>query len=137
MNVSIRIHSRQTANGESEAIEQTAEGVYVFGEALSTLRYEEDPSGGMEGTVSTFALEPGAVTLTREGQIACRMVFQPGKRHRFTYSTPYGSHDLGLFTRRLDVRLSENGGTVELGYDLEAEGVTLGSTELRLAFGQS
>ncbi len=137
MKVMISILGKQEANGEENSVELVTEGEYEYGEALSTLRYEEDPSGGMEGTVSTFALEPGAVTLTREGQIACRMVFQPGKRHRFTYSTPYGSHDLDLFTRRLAVRLSENGGTVELGYDLEAEGVTLGSTELRLAFGQS
>ena len=51
-----------------------------------TLSYQESELTGLEGTLTTFQVEPDRVTLLRVGEFNSQMVFQEGRRHiRRTY----------------------------------------------------
>lgn len=62
------------------------------------------------------------VTLRRTGEYCSEMHYEPGKHSEISYRTPYGVIKMGLFTRFTEHRLSDNGGTIRLGYVLETNG---------------
>lgn len=45
-----------------------------------TLSYQESELTGLEGTLTTFQVEPDRVTLLRVGEFNSQMVFQEGRR---------------------------------------------------------
>ena len=134
MKVMISILGKQEANGEENSVELVTEGEYEYGEALSTLRYEESALTGMEGTVTTFAIEPGVVTMSREGSFTSQMLFQKDRKHLFLYSTPYGSQSLGIRTRRLQLDLGAETGRMEIHYDLDVDNHPLSRNEFLIEF---
>ena len=134
MKVMISILGKQEANGEENSVELVTEGEYEYGEALSTLRYEESALTGMEGTVTTFAIEPGVVTMSREGSFTSQMLFRKDRKHLFLYSTPYGSQSLGIHTRRLHLDLGAETGRMEIHYDLDVDNHPLSRNEFLIEF---
>ena len=133
--VMISIIGTQEAEGEEDKVELLTEGEYEYGEEQSTLRYEESSLPGMEGTTTTFLIEPGAVTMSREGNIVSQMLFQKDKKHLFLYTTPYGSSTLGIRTQRLQVEVGPEGGHMEISYDLDVDNYKIGHNEFRIKFG--
>ena len=79
-----------------------------------TLSYQESELTGLEGTLTTFQVEPDRVTLLRVGEFNSQMVFQEGRRHLAMYNTPYGSMTIGVNTRHLQADLTECGGDIEI-----------------------
>ena len=69
-----------------------------------TLSYQESELTGLEGTLTTFQIEPERITLMRVGEFNSQMVFQEGRRHMSMYNTPYGAMTIGVNTRRHDHR---------------------------------
>ena len=67
---------------EDETIELVTEGLLnKEGEGEYTLSYQESELTGLEGTLTTFQVEPDCITLLRMGEFNSQMVFQPGRRH--------------------------------------------------------
>ena len=56
-----------------------------------------------------------------EGEVYSQMVFRQGKRHLSVYRTPYGEMTIGVHARHVMVDLDEDGGDVELDYDIEMD----------------
>lgn len=122
--VILSIRGQQTfENGTSpEVTELVTEGLFSCdGDDEYTLSYEESELTGLEGTLTTFLVEAGRVTLLREGQVNSQMVFEEGRRHLSLYNTPCGSLTIGVDTRRMKIRLGENGGEIEIIYALEID----------------
>ena len=71
-----------------ESVELVTDGRYEYGRESSYFTYRESELTGMEGTVTTFRMEDGLVTLTREGAVNSQMLFQKGRKHVFLYDTP-------------------------------------------------
>ena len=63
-----------------------------------TLSYQESELTGLEGTLTTFQIEPERITLMRVGEFNSQMVFQEGRRHMSMYNTPYGAMTIGVNT---------------------------------------
>ena len=61
-----------------------------------TLSYQESELTGLEGTLTTFQIEPERITLMRVGEFNSQMVFQEGRRHMSMYNTPYGAMTIGV-----------------------------------------
>ena len=91
-----------------------------------TLSYQESELTGLEGTLTTFQVEPDCVTLLRMGVVNSQMVFQPGRRHFSMYDTPYGALSIGVNTRRLRTALDERGGEIEVDYAIEIDHAVAG-----------
>lgn len=101
--VIISIRGTQTLDDNPpETVELITEGRLIdCGEEGYTLTYQESELTGLEGTLTTFQVEPDCITLLRMGEFNSQMVFQPGRRHFSMYDTPYGALSIGINTRKM------------------------------------
>ena len=105
-----------------EVIELVTEGQLRGSEREGyTLSYQESELTGLEGTLTTFQVEPHQVTLLRVGEFNSQMVFQLGRRHFSMYETPYGALSVGVNTHDLRAVLGEHGGKIQISYAIEIE----------------
>lgn len=96
------------------------------------LAYEESELTGMEGTLTTFLIEPERVTLLRTGPVCTQMVYELGRRHHSMYNTPYGSLEVGITTSMMDVVMSQKGGHINVDYAIELDHALMGQNSIRL-----
>ena len=130
--VEIRIESRQTQEGQTQRVEQVAQGLLARTEEGYTLTYREGEETGLGDTRTTLKLLGDRAELIRTGEVASTMVFCPGSPHRALYQTPYGPIPMEVTTRRAESTMEETGGMVELEYDLTLGAGPVGRTLLRL-----
>ncbi len=133
-NVIISIQGRQSfEDQEPEVIELVTEGqLSQDGEDGYTLSYQESELTGLEGTLTTFQVEPNRVTLLRVGEVNSQMVFEEGRRHLSMYNTPYGALAVGISTRKMKAHLSEAGGRIEIDYALEIDHAVAGENLFKI-----
>ena len=122
-NVIISIKGKQSYEDmEDETIELVTEGrLDPDGTEGYTLSYQESELTGLEGTLTTFQIEPERVTLLRVGEYNSQMVFEEGRRHMAMYNTPYGAMTVGVNTRHLLAELDDQGGDIEIDYAIEID----------------
>lgn len=120
------------AGMDSDNIELVTEGKLEDAEGALRLSYQESELTGMEGTTTVFHVEPERVTLLRMGNVSSEMVFEEGRRHMSLYSTPYGSMEVGILARKLRSTLDQNGGKLEINYDIEINHTLAGQSLLRI-----
>ena len=112
---------------EDETIELVTEGLLAKeGEGEYTLSYQESELTGLEGTLTTFQIENGRITLMRIGEVNSQMVFEEGRRHLSMYNTPYGALAVGVNTRRMRTTLGDDGGNIEIDYAIEIDHAVAG-----------
>ena len=133
-NVIISIRGKQSfEDQEPEVIELVTEGrLSLDGEDGYTLSYQESELTGLEGTLTTFQIEPERVTLLRVGEVNSQMVFEEGRRHLSMYDTPYGALSIGVNTRRMRSDLSASGGSIEIDYAIEIDHALAGQNLFRI-----
>ena len=120
------------AGMDSDNIELVTEGKLEDAEGALRLSYQESELTGMEGTTTVFHVEPERVTLLRMGNVSSEMVFEEGRRHMSLYSTPYGSMEVGILARKLRSTLDQNGGKLEINYDIELNHTLAGQSLFRI-----
>ncbi len=134
--ISIRGTQRSYRPGEEgekpESVELVTDGSYEYGMDASWFTYLESEITGMEGTVTTFRVEPGLVTLTREGSVNSQMLFQKGRKHVFLYDTPFGAMTMGVDTQQLRTETGEHGGRLDIVYSVDVDNVPLGRNTFRI-----
>ena len=126
--VIISIRGTQTLDDNPpETVELITEGRLIdCGEEGYTLTYQESELTGLEGTLTTFQVEQGRITLMRIGEVNSQMVFEEGRRHLSMYDTPYGALAIGVNTRRMRSSLGEHGGDIEIDYAIEIDHAVAG-----------
>ena len=122
-NVIISIKGTQSyEQQEDDVIELVTEGrLEREDEGHFTLSYQESEVTGLEGTLTTFQIEPERITLMRLGGVNSEMVFELGRRHLSMYDPPYGALAMGVNTRELSAALDERGGRIRIVYDIELD----------------
>jgi len=110
---------------DAEVIELITNGEYTHNGTETEFSYMESEVTGMEGTRTTFRVNPQMVTLTREGSLNAQMVFEQGKKHVFLYETPYGAATMGVDTKRLRCGLDDTGGEMEIAYIIDLDSVVV------------
>ena len=126
--VIISIRGIQSLNDDPpEVVELVTEGRLMdCGDAGYTLSYQESEITGLEGTLTTFQVEPDCITLMRMGEFNSQLVFQPGRRHFSMYNTPYGALSIGINTNKMRADLDESGGQIEINYAIEIDHAVAG-----------
>jgi len=120
--VMITIHSTQSVDGqEASGPELFTVGSYDFGKSGARFSYLESEVTGLTGTKTMFQIKPDEIILSRRGTVNTQMVFRCGEYNSFRYQTELGTFTLGLNTHRLEYRLDEHGGDVEIEYALDFE----------------
>ena len=131
--VMLRIQGRQYYDKQDpEIIELMTEGTMEFTNGGWDISYEESELTGMAGVTTTFRLEPGKVTLLRTGALRSEMVFQEGVRHQSLYRMEFGALMLTVCARQIMASISDEGGVVDLVYDVEIEHLEAGMVEYHL-----
>ncbi len=112
----------------------TTEGTLRDGDRLFVSYKEAELSedGECITEISFSHGEPGCVTVTRSGSISSAFVIEGGKRQYSVYKTPYGPLEMCIYARRVDNRLTKNGGTLILDYAVELKGMTAQRTKMRV-----
>ena len=132
-NVVLSILGRQNYVGqESDTIELLTEGVLEKTATGWRLSYEESDLTGLEGVNTTFLIEERVVTLTREGRLNSQMVFREGVPHDSLYQMEFGTFMLTVCATRVSANITDDGGTIDLVYNIEIEQNAAGVIEYHL-----
>lgn len=126
-NVIISIKGLQTdADDEKNAVELVTDGLFCFKNGTGSFSYMESELTGLDGTKTTFDIDPMGIIMTREGTLNSQMIFQQGKKHNFLYETPFGATTMGVNTKRVSVDLNEHGGDMEIDYMVDVQQAVVG-----------
>ena len=120
--VMLSIRGRQSyLDQEPEVIELVTEGTIEEKNGGWDLSYEESDLTGLQGVTTIFRIEPGKIVLTRTGRLNSQMVFVEGQQHDSLYQMEFGALMLTVCATRVSFDLSEEGGIVDLVYNIEIE----------------
>ena len=115
-----------------DAMELVTKGSLTREGESYTLSYQESELTGLEGTLTTIQVDGEQVTLMRIGEFNSQLVFQEGRRHLSMYNTPYGAMSVGVHTRHLLAQLSDQGGDIEVDYEIEVDHAMAGRNIFRI-----
>ncbi len=131
--VLLSIRGRQNYPGqEPDCIELVTEGTLESKGDAWCLTYEESDLTGLQGVTTTFHVEPGIITLTREGPLNSQMVFQEGVPHESLYQMEFGALLITVCASRVRCDIGQTGGTVDLQYSIEIEQSAAGQIDYHL-----
>ena len=132
-NAVLSIRGRQTYAGqEPEVIELVTEGTMEFRNGGWDISYEESALTGLEGVTTTFRVEPGKVTLTRTGKLQSQMIFEEGVPHDTLYQMAFGTLMMTVKATFVFFDIVEDGGTIDLSYNLDIENTEAGVIDYHL-----
>ncbi|MBQ0000847.1 MAG: DUF1934 domain-containing protein [Clostridiales bacterium] len=120
--VLIRVVGTQVQEGEeaAEPIEILVPGQYFLKNGTHYFRYEEYMEDFKDPTLNYIKYNDHKLEVRKQGLINVTMVFEPGKRTVSFYTTPYGTIEMGLTTRKLDIRdQDENHVCVSVHYAMD------------------
>ena len=111
--------------GDEDGFELMTDGEYSREEGFSTLSYIESELTGLDGLQTTFNIEPDRVVLRRGDGYNGDMIFSEKQKHHFLYETPFGSILMGIDTHSIKKNLRDDGGSLEIRYDIEVDNVSV------------
>lgn len=104
--------NRQVHNGDTEYIRESGTGSMRVKDGKYYIMYKTD-------TVTVMIRIDGEyANVKRTGESSSDMDYRPGKKTSFEYNTPYGVMKMEIFTKKLDYELNENGGLINIQYEL-------------------
>lgn len=131
--VTLSIEGRQTyQDQEPEIIELVTEGTMEFRSGGWDISYEESELTGLAGVTTTFRVEPGKVTLTREGALNSQMMFQENVVHESLYQMPFGALMLSVKATSVFFDIVPDGGVIDLSYNIDIENTQAGVIDYHL-----
>jgi uncharacterized beta-barrel protein YwiB (DUF1934 family) len=119
-------------DGEPEVIELTTEGTLEKQKEVWEISYEESDLTGLAGVTTTFRVGPRGVVLKRTGAIENQMIFMEGRKHESLYRLDFGALMLTVKATKVECNVTENGGTVDIHYNIEIEDTNAGMVEYHI-----
>ncbi|MDR2572583.1 MAG: DUF1934 domain-containing protein [Oscillospiraceae bacterium] len=113
------------SSNDDDAFELVTDGEYVQENGLSSFSYEESMLTGTDGQLTTFDVEQDRVVLRRGDGLSGDMIFSEKQKHHFLYDTPFGSVMLGVDTHSITKNMNDDGGNLEIRYDIEVDNVSV------------
>lgn len=130
-NAVIHVLSKQSDKKE-DAIEVVTPGSFYKKDNFFYAIYDETELSGMEGTTTTLKISSDKFSLIRMGNTIARMDFQKSKENVSLYDTPYGTLELKIKTKDLNINIDENGGDVFIDYNMSIAGQKYQNTVLSI-----
>lgn len=116
----ISIIGEQTLDGETDRIEVLTAGNFLMKKDHFYIGYkeydEENPNNYYDNLIK---VEKNMVTINRKGEMRSQLMLEKGRRHQCVYQTIAGDLMIGVFTKTLENKLHEKGGTLEVSYTLD------------------
>ena len=117
---------------EPEIIELTTEGTMERQKEVWEVSYEESDLTGLAGVTTAFRVGPRGVVLKRTGKLQNQMIFMEGRRHESLYQIDIGALMIAGRATSVKSDLTEQGGTVDIVYNIEIEDTAMGTMEYHL-----
>ena len=117
---------------EPEIIELTTEGTLEKQKEVWVLSYEESDLTGLAGVTTAFRVGPRGVVLKRTGKLQNQMIFMEGRRHESLYQLDIGALMITVKATSVKSAVTEQGGTVDIYYNIEIEDTAMGTMEYHL-----
>ena len=131
--VILSIQGRQAyRDQEPDTIELVTEGTMEYRDGGWDIRYEESALTGLEGVTTTFRVEPDKIILTRTGRLHSQMIFREGQPHESLYQMEFGALMICVCASRIVAQLCEDGGMIDLVYNIDIEQSTAGTVDYHL-----
>ena len=118
---------------EDDMIEVVSPGGFEKIEDGFKATYEETEISGMEGTTTILTIKENQVILEREGTTSTKMIFKEDEDSIVLYNTPYGMLEIAISTNNLDVKIDEDGGKLDIEYEMSVYGQPPFNTKLSLS----
>ena len=119
-------------DAEPDVIELTTEGTMEKQKEVWEITYEESDLTGLAGTTTAFRVGPRGVVLKRTGKLENQMIFMEGRRHESLYQIDIGALMIAVKATKVQSAVNENGGTVDIHYQIEIEDTAMGTVEYHL-----
>lgn len=124
---------QRNSEGQELKLELVSEGKYYVKNGSQYIVYEESELTEMKGVTTAIKILPdNTVLLLRLGKLHQRQEFRKGQVTRSNYDTPIGTLEVQMKTYECQVHLVDGIGTIELGYDVNIEGVSSNYTQLTI-----
>lgn len=120
--ISLKSTAHRDEAAEDETMSMLTSGQLEVDDNRAVIRYEESIDESVPPQKVEVLVEDESVTMNREGVYSTQMVFRLGCRYEGQYHTPYGDMDLALYCTRLGYDLGDDGGSLELSYQLDING---------------
>lgn len=115
---------------EEDSIQVVTPGSFYLKEDSYYAVYEETEISGMQGTTTTLKIKPEELILLREGTTNANMHFAHGANNLSMYDTPYGTLEMEVITKKINVDVNEKGGNIAVKYDMNISGQKVPATSL-------
>lgn len=132
--ISIRSNAHRDEVAEDETMTMLVPGEMKLDDTSAVIRYEETLDDSLPAQQVQVTVDENGAIMSRGGAYTAHMVFRMGCRYEGQYHTPYGDMDLAVYCTRLEYDLNEEGGMVEISYQLDLNGkfAAMHDMELRL-----
>ena len=104
---------------DGEPIEMTTTGEYYYKNEKHYILYEEVMEGETKTTKNRIKIGPGMMELKKNGVVNVHMLFEENKKNITHYYTPYGSLNMGIDTKQVEIFEEEDTLQVSVLYGLE------------------
>lgn len=136
--VMIKIKGSQVNQGsgsDEETIEFITEAKLYNKNGATYLIYDESEFSGMPGCRTRLKFKGDEIQMKRFGKgagIGHELHFRKGMRYSDLYDTPYGAVEIEVLTNELRNNLLEEGGQVDIDYDISLKGLIEGRNKLNI-----
>jgi len=83
------------------------------------VKYDEILEGEIRATTNLIKIGEGIVEITKRGPVSTHMQFCPNEKTMSMYDTPFGSFNLGILSRNVDIDKNEDAIHIFIEYSLE------------------
>ncbi len=126
----IKIVDRHIQDGEEISCELTTSGEFEVTANGCKIVYNETDEE-LANCVTTLDVEGSKkISMTRSGKYNTEMIIEKDRRHSCYYATPYGELLMGIFAKKIENGVTENGGTLDFSYTIDFNNVTASENEL-------
>ena len=120
--ISLKSCAHRDEAAEDENMSMLTSGQLEVDDTKAIIHYEESIDESLPPQKVEIIVEDETVTMNRGGAYSTQMVFRLGCRYEGQYHTPYGDMDLALYCTKLGYDLGDDGGALELSYQLDING---------------
>ena len=132
--VMLRISSRQCYQGlDPDSMELVTEGTLEKKGQIWEISYDESDLTELSGVTTTFCVSSRGISLKRSGRLQSQMLFREGVRHESLYQLDFGALMIAVTAQKIRFDLSEQGGSVDISYNIEVEQSAAGVVEYHLS----
>ncbi len=131
--ISIRgLHQYVDQDGYDHDVEVVSSGKYYKKNGQQIISYKEQFAHEDKPVRALVKIDQDSLMVSRSGEMAGQMHFQPMRRNLTVYRTPFGVMEMGVTTSQLKMDLDEHNWKIKVNYALDINNQYTGTHEVEI-----